>query len=188
LKSATQILREEHDVILQMLEALDGTSQRLEANEPVSLQTLTDFQEFATLFADRCHHGKEEDLLFPLLERKGVPRAGGPLGCMLSEHDEGRAFVALMKTNASLCASGDTAARTAWVHAARAYANLLRNHIWKENEILFRMAERLMSPEEQEALANEFAKVEEEMIGRETFAQLRERPAKLAGEVPAAAG
>ncbi|HXX99540.1 MAG TPA: hemerythrin domain-containing protein [Candidatus Limnocylindrales bacterium] len=187
MKSATQILRDEHDAILLMLDALEGVARRLESGDAIALQTLTDFHEFATLFADRCHHGKEEDLLFPFLERKGVPRAGGPLGCMLTEHDEGRGYVRLMGMNAEPCASGDAAARIAWIGAARGYANLLRNHIWKENEILFRIAERVMSPEEQEALAKEFAKVEEEKIGQETHARLEEKLAKLTREMAATA-
>lgn len=185
MPSATQILRKEHDTILEMLDALEAAANRIDAGNSVPQSFLADFHEFFSLFADRCHHGKEEDLLFPLLERKGVPRVGGPVGCMLAEHDEGRGFVKIMARNAELCAKGDLQARKSWTAAARSYANLLRNHIWKENEILFLMAERLMSPEEQAALAAEFARVEEEKLSGDAHARLHGKSNQLVRELAA---
>lgn len=187
MKSATRILREEHDAILGMLDALEAAAHRAEAGHPIPPHILTDLQEFFTLFADRCHHGKEEELLFPLLERKGVPNAGGPLHCMLTEHDDGRALVKAMAANAEGCTNGDSSARMAWAQAARGYANLLRNHIWKENEILFRLAERLMSTEEQAELAEQFTKVEEQKMGPGTHARLHSNMRRLVQEMVATA-
>ncbi len=187
MKSAVQVLRDEHDVILAMLTTVEATAQRVETGEEVPLSLLTDLQDFLVLFADRSHHGKEEDLLFPLLERKGVPRVGGPVGCMLVEHDEGRGFVRAMAQNASACAAGEASARNAWSEAAREYANLLRNHIWKENEVLFLMADRLLSSEEQSTLAKEFERVEEEEIGSETRAKLNLQIEQLTRGLAAAA-
>jgi hemerythrin-like domain-containing protein len=179
MKSPTQILGEEHEEILAVLDALERVVHCIEAGGTVPLQVLADFHEFFTVFADRCHHGREEELLFPFLERKGIPRAGGPLGCMLAEHDEGRGYMRLMAQNAQGCAEGDVPARNSWCEAARGYANLLRNHIWKENEILFRMAECVISPEEQAALGVQFAKVEKAKIGAATLTLLREKMENL---------
>ena len=186
MKSAIQVLRDEHDVILAMLATLEAAAQKVETGAEVPLSVLTDLQEFFMLFADRSHHGKEEDLLFPLLERKGVPRVGGPVGCMLVEHDEGRGFVRAMARNASACAAGEASARKAWSEAAHEYANLLRNHIWKENEVLFLMADRLLSSEEQSALAKEFERVEGEKIGSEIRAKLDLQIEKLTRGLAAA--
>ena len=172
MKSAIQMLRDEHDVILRMLENLEAISQQVEKGEAPPLPVLMDLQEFFTAFADRCHHGKEEELLFPLLESKGVPRAGGPVGCMLVEHDEGREFARALARNAPGCATGEASAAKAWAEAAREYANLLRNHIWKENEILFMMADRLLSSEEQVRLASEFENVDGKKIGPDIRAKL----------------
>jgi hemerythrin-like domain-containing protein len=185
MDSAIKILRDEHDAILQMLQALETTADRAAAGETTPLQLLTDFQEFFALFADRSHHGKEEDLLFPLLEKKGVPRRGGPIGCMLTEHDEGRAFVETMRNNAEGCANGAPAARQAWAQAAYGYASVLRNHIWKENQILFEIADRLLSSEDQATLAAQFANVEKEKIGAETRARLLQILSKLTHQTAA---
>lgn len=187
MSAATKILREEHDTILEMLQTLEGVANKVEAQDSVPLQLLVDLQEFFALFADRSHHGKEEELLFPFLEKKGVPRAGGPLGCMLTEHDEGRAFVRTMRSNAEGCAHGDPPARQAWAEAARHYANLLRNHIWKENEILFQIADRLLSTEEQALLAAEFAKIESERLDPEVQARLQQIKTKFVADIAASA-
>jgi len=187
MNAATKVLREEHEAILKMLDVLQATAERMETGAAISLDLLHDLHEFFTVFADRCHHGKEEDLLFPLLEQKGLPRIGGPVGCMLSEHDEGRHLVQSMGRNSEACSQGDPRARKAWAEAAHAYAQLLRNHIWKENEILFKMAEQIMSADEQTKVFAEFEKVEEEKLGAGTHARLHEKMVRLSHELAASA-
>jgi hemerythrin-like domain-containing protein len=74
MPSAILVLRKEHDAILKMLSAMEEAARRIESGKPVAPETLESLLEFFRLFADRCHHGKEEDLLFPLLESRGLPR------------------------------------------------------------------------------------------------------------------
>ena len=64
---ATSVLRKEHDAILKMLDATEQAARRIESGQTVAPETLQGLLEFFQLFADQCHHGKEEDLLFPLL-------------------------------------------------------------------------------------------------------------------------
>src|SRR5512137_3026675 len=115
---ATEILRKEHDAILKMLDALDQTSLQLSGAASVQPSTLQGLLEFFQLFADRCHHGKEEDLLFPLLERRGVSRGGGPIGVMLFEHDRGRELIREMSAAASDYEKEPQAAGRRWANAA----------------------------------------------------------------------
>jgi hemerythrin-like domain-containing protein len=149
----------------------------------VAPETLFELLEFFRLFADRCHHGKEEDLLFPLLQRKGLPAAGGPVAVMLYEHEQGRALIREMTEAADVFRSDTVKAGGLWAEAARQYAALLREHIAKENNILFVMAENLLSPAEQAELAAAFEKVEEEKMGAGTHERLNALMNKLAGEV-----
>src|SRR3972149_3104153 len=93
---ATHVLRQEHEAILRMLDAALQAARQLERSQPVEPGVLKGVVEFFQLFADKCHHTKEEDLLFPLLEKKGLPRAGGPVGVMLHEHELGRSLVFVM--------------------------------------------------------------------------------------------
>ena len=62
--------------------------------------------EFFTVFVDKCHHGKEEELLFPALEQIGVERDKGPIGVMLKEHQQGREYVQKMKAAISQIKDG----------------------------------------------------------------------------------
>lgn len=179
MSSATLILRKEHDAILRMLDATEEAARRIESAKPIAPETLEGLLEFFRLFADRCHHGKEEDLLFPLLESRGLPRHGGPTGVMLREHDQGRALIKEMADAIEAIKGGESAAAPRWAEAARAYAELLRAHIAKENNILFVMAENLLSPEEQSALAAEFERLEVEKMGAGTHERLHAKMDQL---------
>jgi hemerythrin-like domain-containing protein len=180
---ATTILRNEHDAILKMLDGLDETARQLLAGGSVSPATRDGLLEFFQLFADRCHHGKEEELLFPLLERKGLPREGGPISVMLSEHDLGRDLIKEMAASSADCDKASHPARERWARAAERYSMLLREHILKENNVLFEMAEEMLTPDEQSALAADFEKTEIEKMGAGTHERLHARMNELLAEI-----
>jgi len=180
---ATEVLRHEHEAILKMLDGLERLNEALRTNPAGSKETLQGFVEFFQLFADRCHHGKEEDLLFPLLERRGLPRAGGPIGVMLFEHDHGRELLREMAAAAETFDKKPQDAARQWVQAAQRYCQLLRDHILKENEVLFRMAEQILTDEEQTALAAAFEKAEIEKMGAGTHERLHARMEQLLAHV-----
>jgi hemerythrin-like domain-containing protein len=184
---ATSTLRMEHEAILRMLAAIEETARRIEGGQGVAAETLSGLLEFLRVFADRCHHGKEEDLLFPMLEQKGMPRNGGPVGVMLYEHEQGRAFIRRMVDALNAYSSGTGAAAGQWAEAAHGYVLLLRGHIDKENQILFTMAERLLTDVEQDQLAVEFERLEIEKMGEGTHERLHALMDKLLAEIfPAA--
>ena len=183
MTTATQILRNEHDAILGMLDATEEAARFLAAGEPLEPRILDGLLEFFQLFADRCHHGKEEELLFPKLAAKGMPSRMGPIGVMLMEHDEGRSLIRQMKEAASEYQQGRPEAGTRWAQAARAYVYLLREHILKENNILFVMAERMLTDQEQEELSAAFEKVEEEKMGPGTHQRLHALMEQLKAEI-----
>lgn len=153
----TGTLKEEHRVIERGLAALNGAVEKLETGEEVPPEILEKAVDFIRGFADGCHHQKEEDILFPYLEGKGLTRDQGPVGVMLAEHDVGREHVRAMSE-----AIENAASQTFVVHA-RAYLELLGDHIAKEDNVLFPMADQMMTPVEAEKLMGEFEGVEEEL-------------------------
>jgi hemerythrin-like domain-containing protein len=179
MRTATGILRQEHEVIAGVLEVLDAFANRLDGGGTVEPALLTESIEVVQALADRVHHGKEEEVLFPMLEEKGLGRHGGPVAVMLREHDVGRAFLQAMTVSAKAHAEGAAGAGKEWARAALGYTQLMRDHIYKENNILFAIAERALSGAEQERLAAEFDRVETEKIGAGGAARLQATVARL---------
>ena len=121
--------------------------------------------EFLRGFADQCHHFKEEKILFPAMEEHGIPGEGGPIGMMLQEHEEGRAHVKAMIAAIEQFSTAIGAADDLLLTHARAYVSLLREHIQKEDDILFRMADEVIPEAEQRALLKQFEIHEAEEMG-----------------------
>lgn len=161
----TEVLMREHRVIEQVIACLEEMTNRCEAGQPLDTTSASEATDFFRVFADRCHHGKEEDLLFPAMEQKGFSREQGPTGVMLSEHDAGRYHVHGMSKAIERVAAGDSSAQAAFIEHSRAFAALLRQHIMKEDHCLFPMADQALSAADQDALARSFAKVEHEDLG-----------------------
>lgn len=175
----TAILRKEHEAITGMLGAAERAAERLERNEPVRPEFLDGMSEFFSVFLDKCHHGKEEQIFFPALAKKGMPVDGGPIRVMLGEHEEGRAMASRLRALAQDYGRGNRAAGTEWAKTAREYSRLLRDHILKENNVLFPMAEGMLSPAEEEALTAQFEQMEIEKIGKGTHERLHVRMAEI---------
>ena len=174
---ATEILMEEHQVILRVIAALEKASQKLE-NGPMRAGFFLDAADFIQGFADGCHHKKEEGVLFVAMIAHGVPDRGGPIGVMMSEHEQGRAFTRGMREAAQKLEAGDGSARGAVLVDARGYDTLLRQHIYKEDSFLFPMAERVFPPETQAEVAADFERIENEETGagiHEKYLALAER-------------
>lgn len=145
----TDILKNEHKLILRMLEGLDAMADRFEAEKALDGEA-KEAVRFLQEFADKLHHMKEEEGLFVAMEAAGFPRQAGPVGVMLYEHEQGRALVRAMAT------AIDAGGFVDFANAARSFALLLRGHIEKENQILFNMADGVLSPAKEAELLAEF--------------------------------
>lgn len=164
----TDILKEEHRGIKLMLSILERMCQKIQANERVNPDHLEQSIDFFKGFADKCHHMKEENLLFPAMEKKGFSKEAGPLAVMLHEHTVGRKYIAAMTEALSAMKSGAADAPAKFLEAARGYISLLTEHIEKEDNVLFPMAEMHLDNEIQSTLVKEFERVEREEIGEGT--------------------
>lgn len=163
---AIQDLRMEHDAVRLTLKVLERIAQKIEQTGTTDdFRHVEQLLEFFTVFVDKCHHGKEEELLFPALEQIGVGRDKGPIGVMLAEHQLGREHVQKMKAAFSQIQSGTAPAAAAFVRSARDYITLLKQHIDKENHVLFPMAERQLSEAALAELSKGFDRIEEQKIG-----------------------
>lgn len=157
---ATDKLRAEHERILGSLDVLEDLAARAREGA-ADADRARDVLDFLRTFADQLHHAKEEQMLFPALGEAGMPPEGGPVGMMLMEHDEGRRLVEHM-AGAVEEQLGSDAARSTFAQAAGSFVQLLRDHIAKENEILFPLADQMLSEQSQSELAAGFERFDEQ--------------------------
>ena len=144
--TATGALRDEHRVILKALDVLEAATDRLAAGSAIPEAAWSALLDWCVRFADARHHAKEERLLFPALEAGGLG-SGGPIAVMLEEHEMGRRLVRGMRGGGPQSRAAD----------ARAYIDLLRAHIEKENEVLFEIADAVLDVSTVGALARGYA-------------------------------
>ena len=170
-----EILMTEHRTIERVLAAVENRLAE-SACSVFPYEFMTQALDFFCNFADGCHHAKEEELLFPLLEARGVARERGPVGCMLKEHVQGRASLATVRANLDGARDGSAEALGAVHDAAAGYLGMLREHIYKEDNILFQMAIRALSADDVSQLAASFIEPSNPRLSPET----REQYARLA--------
>lgn len=161
-ESATAVLMDEHRVIERVLVVVEKLTQ---APIEASLGSWKKALDFIRHFADQCHHLKEEKLLFPAMEEHGIPREGGPIGIMLMEHEEGRGYVRAMMAAVSSIEAKKHTAKDDLLNNARAYLCLLKEHIKKEDDILFKIADDVIPADEQYELLRTFERHEAEEMG-----------------------
>lgn len=177
--SNTRSLREEHQVILGVLDCFEVALSRARADGVVTSDIFAPFVEFFRGFADRCHHCKEEDELFPCLNACGMPRDVGPIAVMLHEHRIGRAHVRAIAESLPAADTGDAAARQAVLQHGFAFLEMLRNHIFKEDHVLFDMADQMVEGSAAAALADAYRARE----GNPDYQQTHDRCARIAREL-----
>ena len=162
---ATQQLKDEHEGIKLMLNIMETICNDLEKGKELNINHFGKILDFIKGFADKCHHGKEEDILFPTLVNHGMSKEGGPIAVMLHEHELGRDHIKSLSSAFEDLKEGNKAALENIVSGTRSYIELLRNHIEKENNILFMMADKVLDEKEQSTVFEDFEKLEIEKIG-----------------------
>ncbi len=160
---ATEQLKHDHEVILRLLAVVEAAANEVRQGKSLSPDFLPKAIDVIRNFVDRCHHAKEEEYLFPALERRGMPTDSGPIKVMLGEHEQGRSYVRVLDQDVARTRAG-TLSEPALENIGR-YVALLRSHINKEDNVLFPMADDRLSLAEQEKLHEQFEEIEESRIG-----------------------
>ncbi|MEW6746212.1 MAG: hemerythrin domain-containing protein [Planctomycetota bacterium] len=168
----TEILSQEHQVILKVLDCLERIADCCQSSMKIDVGPAREALEFFRLFADRCHHLKEEHRLFPALVRKGFPSSDGPIFVMNLEHEQGRRYVRQMDDAIERHERGEAGAPAAFVSHARAYVVMLREHIAKEDHCLFPMVDQALDANAQREVVEAFEQAERDDLGEGTHERL----------------
>ena len=158
----TAVMVEEHRLILRMIALVEHNARLVEEGRFEDWDFFIDAVDFIRNYADRFHHAKEEDVLFKELVKNGMPAQNSPVAAMLMAHDEGRAFVKAMEAAAKKAQGGDREAVGDIVTNAKGYTTLLRDHIDKEDNILYPLAERVLPGERRPGMVESYEKAERE--------------------------
>lgn len=177
--AATGILEHEHLIVHRVIAAMARLADELDHGSDPTGQVLDDLESFMHVFVDQCHHTKEDRWLFPMLDAKGIPSSGCPIGALEHEHERGRALGAqLSEAVHSYKSQGLETAKPLLIRTLRDLVDLYPGHIWKEDYMLLPMANKVLSSEDQRKLAEEFEQVEKQ-IGQEVHERMEALPATL---------
>lgn len=169
----------EHRVIERTITALAAYARTVARGTDLPRPDLAGFVKFLQDYADANHHGKEEDILFRTMADHGMPVDGGPLAVMLAEHTEGRRLTGALAELAAEDAPWDSEQRRRLLMAATGYARLLRDHIYKEDRILYPMAHNMLPEDAWQQIETEFSAFQNAPQRAQQAARLE----RLAGEL-----
>ena len=172
MKPTTDLITE-HGPVKLMLRVLDKFCEKMDAGDNVDINHLEQAIVFIREFADKCHHGKEEDWLFPAMKKNNIPEEISLIDVLLEEHRLGRICV---KNMAEAIIEKDT---VKFRENARGYIKLLDPHIVKENAVLFPMANKSLSEAAQKELEKGFEDIEKNKIGEGRHQELHDIIHKL---------
>ena len=161
MKTASQDLMHEHEAISVALEIVEKMAKQSQSGIDISVTDVEKILNFLKVFADKCHHGKEEDIFFPVLGSVGFSTQMGPVAVMLSEHTLGRKLIKEMNDSVE----GGKLDKESFAQAAIDYTYLMRSHIDKENNILFPMGDSRLTESQQKELLEKFEIHENTVIG-----------------------
>jgi len=165
-------LKQEHGKIKLMLRILEKICKKLDSGEAVEPEHLDMAIEFIRGFADKCHHGKEEDVLFPIMKGAKITGAEDLIRVLLIEHDMGREYVRAFAEAVNSYKSNDIEALAKISQNAMKYVRLLDPHIDNENSTLFPMADSSLSEAQQAEMTEGFLRIETEVIGVDRHEEL----------------
>jgi hemerythrin-like domain-containing protein len=139
MKNITKELSQEHQNILKVIDAVINECKKIELGKDADKTFFKDVVLFIKKYADGFHHAKEEDILFKAMLENMDHMHCNPIPVMFREHTAGRQFVKGME---AALLNGNNAEL---VKNATSYCILLQNHIYKEDNVLYPMAENGIS-------------------------------------------
>jgi hemerythrin-like domain-containing protein len=168
MRFASEDLKNEHSGILHGLKILERIVQILNRNGHVDIDDIRDVISFFRIFADKCHHGKEETFLFPAIRAIGNSEINELINELMIEHKDGRLFIQQMESAFKINAFDSHTFRS----GAENYSKLIQPHIDNENTHLFPFADSHLDSTHQTELLVKFEEFENTIMGSGTHDKL----------------
>ncbi|MHB1484432.1 MAG: hemerythrin domain-containing protein [Saccharofermentanales bacterium] len=175
MKYACDDLRNEHDGIQFGLKILKKMTTMFQDAQNGDVEDFEEIVNFFRIYADKCHHGKEETMLFPAMIDAGIDRKIDIIDQLISEHQTSRKYLAQMAE----AITGGLVNQLTLISSADDYIELLHRHIEKENVELFPLGDTMIPMKIQEELLEKFEKFEENVMGKGMHMKLHDILNKL---------
>ena len=149
----------EHRLIEQTISLIRKESEDIINTGRVDLSLLTDMVDFMRTYADRCHHGKEEDILFRVLEKKEMTEEHrAMMARLVDDHRRSRALTSQLNDLLLPFRRGARGAVEEVVEILQALSTVYPDHIEREDKHFFPAAMKYLTNEERDAMLKEFEK------------------------------
>lgn len=162
---ATEDLRSEHKGVIRMLRIMERMAGSIDRGGAPDADDLSRIVGFLRVFVDKCHHSKEEELLFPALRAGGIASVDAVIADLLADHVRGREAVARLDALVPDIRAGDRSAAEQLSAVLTAYTALLFEHIVREESECFSVADRELPDDVQRALEEGYDRIEREVVG-----------------------
>jgi hemerythrin-like domain-containing protein len=169
--TALKEMSAEHRNIETVIKSLQDAAAALDKRRRLNIPKLRTVVEFLSVYADKRHHQREEALFFPILIKRGVPAKGCPIGGLNHEHERGRALVSSLDEWVAFYEQQRPGADQGLRQTLQEIIDLYRKHLWMEDDMVFPMAEKLITETDNEELKEKFADLDRN-IGLDIIARL----------------
>jgi|GEM_PF-2872239 hemerythrin-like domain-containing protein len=150
---ATETLEHEHRVIEEVASACGVCAEVLRGGTKVPIDVLESIVDFFRKYGNRYHRQAEEALL-SVLHDKGVPTAACPIVVINYENQKRQTLVDQLTSAVNAYVESGGAVRETLASTLQALAEFFPDHIWKEEYLLLPMAEKVLSEEDKNSLAD----------------------------------
>jgi hemerythrin-like domain-containing protein len=157
-------LREDHGQIMKLFVAWQHKLEKLDHKDKALLEDFEKCIDWVEVFIDRCHHGKEDEILFPAMASSEDPKVTSLIEDLHSEHQTGRALLESIKLAFKTLSQPD-GLPDGLTQLSRDYIDLFRKHIRRENAQLLPLIEKCIPIDVQQQIVAEFGRYEQSTIG-----------------------
>lgn len=174
----------EHRVIERVIAVMESQLEAITVQGVADPRMIDRITDFIRTYADRCHHGKEEDVLFRELAKKGLdPLLEAEMRELIEDHVRARAMTRALAEANERYAAGEMDALGEIEHSMRQLAEFYPAHIEKEDRHFFKPSIAYLSDDEREAMLREFSELDRTLIHEKyrLFAEEMERASGSGG-------
>jgi hemerythrin-like domain-containing protein len=161
----TEDLKYEHKAITLMLNVLSNISDSLKDKKVFYTRDVEKIVDFLSIYGDKCHRNKEESVFYPALLMTEYSNDKMPVSLIINEHSIGKGYLDEIICCVENCKIGSTFSCERIADCIANYVQLIQNHIKKEENDYFPMANKALSEEAQNEISKQFRLINDEFIG-----------------------